>query len=470
MSTSNTNSFVQLLKAGTDYADWGTRELIPSADGRLTQVAYTDQDFWTKLKVIYNLGELSQNDLVSTWSSIREHINNSSISEKVIGDIFRVAAQLRKVENKTVRVVDFSPPADRGLTIKSGLDDIPIVIGQTSAVGASIVVDSTAPAAGSVKAEDVVVSAPYICMALLRLMTKPVESFSRSLPTVKTSFGRFYGMQSNTVTDFTIPINSLQQLSTGLDTYPVCNSTMAWMMGHAEGSVPRNDKNHGFMRFLIFQHTEMRGMQIYKMILTALVNLPAITPAQFLRAVETPDAVKAIKTVVLVATVHDNPSRQTPTYWWKYGKYVEPAYFIDLSVGRNPKFAFFLACILNEMGLVTGPDYANPKNIKALEPIKNNLDLASYYEGLSRNFSTLYRPLETESGVGIGIAMQMGGAAAPRPQAAKRTTTDNQNPPPKRTAVQPPANTQPPPATPTSAATPVDAMNAAIEAGLMEQL
>ncbi|WIM49645.1 nucleocapsid [Babaco nucleorhabdovirus 1] len=468
----NTAAYIQALKAGTGYEDWGSRDAIPSADGKLVQVEYSDADFWSKLKVIYNLGELTSGDLVSTWTTIKDSIDKSTISEVTIGQMFRVASHVRAVEDKKVRIIpDFTPPADKQIGVKTGLDAAPIVIGQTSAAGTTISVGAPSGPSQATNAEDASVAAPYLCMALLRLMTKPVESFTRSLASIKTSFGRFYGMQSSLVTDFVAPINSLQQLSTGLDTYPTCNSTMAWIMGFVEQSVPKNNKNHGFLRYLIFQHAEMRGMQIYKMILTALVGLPAITPAQFLRAVETPDAVKAIHTVMIVATVHDNPKRQTPSYWWKYGKYVEPAYFVDLSVGRNAKFGFFLACILNEMGLVTGPDYANPKNIRALEPIKNNPEMSGYYEGLSRNFAILYRSLETESGVGIGIAMQMGGAPAPRPAATKRTADGPTEQPNKR-----PHNQEPQPGPSSSgagqppAATPVDAMNAAIRLGLIDQL
>ncbi|ARJ54291.1 nucleocapsid protein [Potato yellow dwarf virus] len=471
MTNANTSSFIQALKAGTEYEDWKTRDEIPAADGKLVQIKYSDDDFWTKLKTIYNLGEMASGDLVTSWKSIKDSIDNSTISEEIIGSIFRVAAHVKSVENKTQAIIsNFTPPVERNIGTKSGLDKASIVIGQTSAIGSNITVPAAGTEAPSVNADDAAVAAPYLCMALLRLMTKPVESFSRSLSTLKTSFGRFYGMQSSIITEFTAPVNSLQQLATGLDTYPTCSSTIAWMLGYAELNVPRNNKNHGFLRFLIFQHAEMRGMQIYKMILTALVGLPAITPAQFLRAIETPDAVKAIKTALLIATTHDKPGRQDPTYWWKYGKYIEPAYFVDLSVGRNAKFAFFLACILNEMGLVTGPEYANPKNIKALDPIKSNIDMTSYYEGLSKNFAILYRSLETESGVGIGIAMQMGGAPAPRAAAKKRTAEDATTQQTKRTAPPPPQDQAAPSTSTTPAATAVDAMNAAVQAGVMDML
>ncbi|ADE45268.1 nucleocapsid protein [Potato yellow dwarf virus] len=471
MNNANTAQFVQLLKGGKEYEDWNSRDDIPAADGKLVQIEYSDADFWSKLTTIYSLDDLGPSDLVAAWTRIRESIDNSTISESIIGEIFRVAAHIKKVEDKTSRIIgSFAPPTARGVVTKTGLDTAPIVFGQSVTVGADITVQNTAPTVRTTDAGDAVVSAPYLCMALLRLMTKPVESFNRSLTTIRTSYGRFYGMQSAEVTNFSAPLNSLQQLSTGLDTYPTCNSTMAWMMGFAEGSILRNNKNHGFMRFLIFQHAEMRGMQIYKMILTALAGLPAITPAQFLRAIEIPDAVKAIKTVMKIATTLDKPGRQDPTYWWKYGKYIEPSYFVDLSVGRNTKFAYLMACILNEMSLINGPEYANPKNIKALESIKNNIELTNYYEGLSRNFSILYRSLETESGIGIGIAMQMGGAPAPKARAQKRA---NEEAPPAAQKRATPAAQQDQQAAGTSgtaSATPVDAMNAALQSGVLDQL
>ncbi|UPG17077.1 nucleocapsid protein [Alphanucleorhabdovirus physostegiae] len=424
----NVNDALALLSNEVKYSEWDSREHIPSAGGKAVQVEYTYNDYLSKITSLYDLSPMESTDIATSFISLMDSIEKSTLTEKEIAMIFRIAFQIKNIEKSSDRLLSKArqcPEGKEGI-VKSALDNVKLSGGELQTAAASI----TIPAGGVAQApkqppsaSDVAVSGPYICMALLRLIAKTVESFQRSLTTLKANFGRFYGVQSQAVNDFAPPTQSLMQIIQGLDTYTAASQTLSWMLGQAETTVPRSDKNHGFMRYLIYQHAEMRGMQVYKMLLTTLAGLPAITPAKFLRAIEIPDAVTTIKTIVNIVQKLDLPPERVIDYHWKYAKYVDQSYFVNLSASRNAKFIYLIACIMEKEGLVTGPAYANPKNIKVLEALKNNPSTSAYFEKMADNFHMVYEGLEGLSGEGVGVVMRMSNPHRPMKRPAQETAT-----------------------------------------------
>nr|CDK85657.1 Nucleoprotein [Eggplant mottled dwarf virus] len=438
----NVNDALALLSNEVKYAEWDSRDHIPSTGGKPVQVEYSYEDYLSKITSLYDLGPMENADIAASFIKLMDSIEKSTLTEVEIAMIFRIAFQIKNIERSSERLLTNAKqhPDGKSNIVKSALDDVKLAGEEQQTAAASI----TIPAGGvspqpkpTPSSADVAVSGPYICMALLRLVAKTVESFQRSLPTLKSSFGRFYGVQSQAVNSFSPPTRSLIQIIQGLDTYTAASQTLSWMLGQAESTIPRSDKNHGFMRYLIYQHAEMRGMQVYKMLLTTLAGLPAITPAKFLRAIEIPDAVTTIKTIVDIVKKLDLPPERVVDHHWKYAKYVDQSYFVNLSASRNTKFIYLIACIMEKEGLITGPAYANPKNIKVLESIKNNPSTSAYFERMADNFHMVYEGLESLSGEGVGVVMRMSNPHRPMKRPAPEATTS--------TAKRPAPASQPPP-------------------------
>ncbi|UTQ50619.1 MAG: nucleocapsid [Tomato alphanucleorhabdovirus 1] len=443
----NVNDALTLLNNEAKYAEWDSRDHIPSTGGKPTQTEYSLPDYLSKITSLYDLGHMESVDISAEFIKLMDSIEKSTLTETEIALIFRIAFQIKNIERSSDRLLSNAKqyPDGKSNIIKSALDNVKLSGEDQQTAAASI----TIPAGGvapqpkpSLNTDDVAVSGPYICMALLRLVAKTVESFQRSLPTLKSSFGRFYGFQSQAVNSFAPPTQSLMQIIQGLDTYTAASQTLSWMLGQAETTIPRSDKNHGFMRYLIYQHAEMRGMQVYKMLLTTLAGLPAITPAKFLRAIEIPDAVTTIKTIVDIVQKLDLPPERVTDHHWKYAKYVDQSYFVNLSASRNTKFIYLIACIMEKEGLVTGPSYANPKNIKVLEAIKNNPSTSAYFEKMADNFHLVYEGMESLSGEGVGVVMRMSNPHRPMKRPAQEATTSAAkrpapaNPPTQETSMQ----------------------------------
>ncbi|QYF49875.2 MAG: putative nucleocapsid protein [Alphanucleorhabdovirus xinjianensis] len=434
----------RLVEEG-EFKDWQDRADIPAVSGKPEQTEYTDAVYKSKILKYIALNKVTNSQMVIDWSNVQKDLKDGP-TESTLRKIIVLGANLRGLEGTAAEPatdltkVTFPPGATEAATA----DTKKIVVG---AVVSAQQLDATPSTQASNETDDETTQAKaigFLCCTLIRLINRTPESYLRALPQIKMSFGKFYGEQSVTVSSFAPSMQALSAIATGLSTYRHCANTISLWLATAEAEVSKSSRNFGLFRYLLFQHCEMVGMQLYKLTMQILAALPEMNPAEFLESVRVNDSKKGISTIYKIVRELDNPSRNPKTYYWKYAKLVDSTFFLNLSMSRNLLLGYVLALIMNDQGLVTGNEYSNPKNIKALEAVQGVMKQRA--ETLADNFSKIYRVLEEERGTGLGLAAQM---MKGKPLSASRETQKRGADAPATSTKRAKSGNQPPAATTT---------------------
>ncbi|ARJ35799.1 nucleocapsid [Citrus chlorotic spot virus] len=276
----------------------------------------------------------------------------------------------------------------------------------------------------------------YICLSLMRLAVKRVETFMKGTPQLVTAYHILMGDHSPFLASFNYSRGLCSNISSLFNQCDDMKRTLAHHCAVADESHHNNRTVHGPLRFLILQHMDLNGMVPYGMYVDMKRGLPLLKPGTILTWLH--DA-QVASTLMLISKINkDHDRTDKADRFWRYCRCIDPGFFIELQQSRCYILIARMADILVRGGCVNVTEYSDPKKA---ESIKDKANILANAERFGIEFMAAYNALSgTSEGAGP-VARALASAAVgqptrrilvprnPRPQPTVNVTS---NPPPQR--------------------------------------
>ncbi|KAJ4718843.1 hypothetical protein OWV82_010476 [Melia azedarach] len=326
------------------------------------QTEYSFEDYVSKLSM-YAIEGKTDSEIINTWTAIEKAMSDNSFSESHLKDMLECALNLRGRPETSRPLLNITAPS-QDFVFSTTPDTDPIST-STSTKSSQVLQHPSGEGSTRESSESQAKAICYICCSYMRLIAKPANHIQKALTKIKCSYGHLYGGFSTLLQNFNPPTAWSKRIKTGLIKYKAIAGTLSYHLGTAEASLSRSDADYALCRYLLFQYTEMMGMQIYKMSLALMHHMKHITPGLFLTWVENDRSKECTEEIYKIATGLHSTENPTKNYYWKYAKMVDPTYFLNLSIRRNKFLGAVLAKLLKNYGLCDIKEYADPENMVA---------------------------------------------------------------------------------------------------------
>ncbi|KAL7188076.1 hypothetical protein ACSBR1_038013 [Camellia fascicularis] len=168
-------------------------------------------------------------------------------------------------------------------------------------------------------------AACYLSANLMKLITKSVVNYMRSMDRIAKGFLSFYKTSSFTVYSFKPSIRELLVIKHGLSSCVDIKNTLVNHVAYADTRYQYDSDRTklGLLRFVIVQHLELTRMSAYQMFVELIHKLTLMKPTQ-------------IFTRICIS--FDRPSHKQgsiPSRFWRYARIVDPSYFLQLQSKSN---------------------------------------------------------------------------------------------------------------------------------------
>lgn len=183
-------------------------------------------------------------------------------------------------------------------------------------------------------------AACYLSANLMKLITKSVDNYMRSMDRIAKGFFSFYKTSSFTVESFKPSIRELSVIKHGLSSCVDIKNTLVNHVAYADTryQYDSDQTKLGLLRFVIVQHLELTGMSAYRMFVEVIHKLPLMTTGPFLARLRIPETEDCIDEIGRICMSFDRPSHKQgsiPSRFWRYARIVDPGYFLKLQSKSN---------------------------------------------------------------------------------------------------------------------------------------
>ncbi|AAV92082.1 N [Taro vein chlorosis virus] len=334
---------------------------IPSSKSLIPQTAYTIAALKTKLK-FWEVTAKDDPTIASDWAGVCTAITAGTFSATNLKTVCELAFNLRK-PHETGNVFIHTVPSDWTSSISTdSVDTTPIPATESDATLSTV---SAAVQSGA--AEDAATKAKaisFLCCALIRLSVKEPSHIMTAITSIRQRFGSLYGLASATLNAITFTRQQLSRIKQGIETYSLARGTIFYYVRYADTTYGSSDKSYGVCRFLLFQHLELEGMHIYKMILALLTEWSTVPIGLLLTWIRNPKSALAVVEIKNIITNFDKAGVDKS---WKYSRMIDNTFFLNISSRRNVYMCALLAS-LNKRHVPQGVgDYADPRNIAVIK-------------------------------------------------------------------------------------------------------
>nr|QCS90257.1 nucleoprotein [Maize mosaic nucleorhabdovirus] len=334
---------------------------IPSSKSLIPQTAFTPDELRRSLK-FWQVTTKVAATVASDWTNLATALTNGTFSATHLRTLCELAFNLKAPTGTgTIFIHEIADPW-KGC-IDANAPDTVAIPATDSDVNMSTV-SSGSTASGTEDAEVKMKAISFLCCTLLRLSVKEPSHIMQAINSIRQRFGSLYGVSSPTLNSVTFNRSQLSRIKQGIETYPSARGTVFYYTRYADVTHGYTTKEYGICRFLLFQHLELEGMHIYKMLLALLGEWSTVPIGLLLTWIRNPRSKLAINEIVKIVKELDKPEVDKG---WKYARMVNNTFFLDLSSRRNTYLCAVLAS-LNKKNVPQGSgEYADPTNIAVIK-------------------------------------------------------------------------------------------------------
>ncbi|AWT62660.1 nucleocapsid [Clerodendrum chlorotic spot virus] len=271
----------------------------------------------------------------------------------------------------------------------------------------------------------------YICLSLMRLAVKRVETFMKGTPQLITAYHVLMGDHSPFLSSFNYSRGLCSNISSLFNQCDDMKRTLAHHCAVADESHHSNRTVHGPLRFLILQHMDLNGMVPYGMYVDMKRGLPLLSPGSILTWLHDAQVAPILLLLSKINKEHDRVDK--PDRFWRYSRSIDPGFFVELQQSRCYILIARMADILVRGGCVNVTEYSDPKKA---ESIKDKANIMANAERFGTEFMLSYNALSGAAEGAGPVARALANAAAgnpmrrilvqrnPRPQPAVNVTVN----------------------------------------------
>ncbi|AZP55470.1 nucleocapsid protein [Morogoro maize-associated virus] len=334
---------------------------IPSSKSLIPQTAYTVDTLKTKLK-FWEVTHKEAATIATDWNTVTTSLNGGSFSAANLKTLCELAFNLRKPHEAGDVFVHTIPSDWSGGLTTEAVDTSPIPATENDVTVSTV--SASTPSGSTEDAEIKAKAISFLCCALLRLSVKEPSHIMSAITSIRQRFGSLYGLSSNMLNTVQFTRQQLSRIKQGIETYPAARGTIFYYIRYADTQYSNSDKSYGVCRFLLFQHLELEGMHIYKMLLALLTEWSTVPIGLLLTWIRNPKSALAVAEIKNIVTNYDKPSLDKS---WKYARMVDNTFFLNIASRRNVYMCALLAS-LNKKHVPQGSgDYADPRNIAVIK-------------------------------------------------------------------------------------------------------
>nr|AYN79141.1 nucleocapsid protein [maize Iranian mosaic virus] len=340
---------------------------IPSSKSIIPQTEFSDAELKKTLK-FWEVTAMDDATMVTQWSGVQSALAGGTFSAQNLKELCQLAFNLRKPHEPGHVFIHNIPDSWKAYLEAATPDGTAIpatenestmsTIGAAAATGSA---DETAPNKAAAIA--------FLSCTLMRLAIKEPKHIMDAMTNIRSRYGSLYGRSSPFLNSVTFNLSQLSRIKQGLETYAVARGTLFYYTRHADSTYTYTTPSYGICRYLLFQHLELEGMHIYKMLLALQTEWATVPMRLLLTWIRNPRSKLAVLEIVKILT---NWDKANVDKGWKYARLVNNTFFLNLSSRRNTYLCAVLAA-LNKKFVPQGTgDYVNPNNIAVIK----NMDSA----------------------------------------------------------------------------------------------
>lgn len=352
---------------------------------------------------LFEIKHRTDTEVVNDWTTIKKALDDNTFSKGHLRMMVNLALNVRGVNVTDTPLITPDVPSGNAGTYNYNTQPDLITMSAPATYLAARATTSTSGAAIATESnQSRAMAICFICAIYMRLFTKETSHIEKALPSAKAAFGSLYNRRSTFLNSFRPVLSWAEKVKNGLNAVRICTNTLGYRLAVAEEKVPRDSPNYGICRFLLFQHLEMVGMQTYKFTRILMDDLNIFSPEQFLRWASVLKFRDTIQRIYEIWTEWDNAKDPNRTFYWKYAKLSNDAYFVGLNARRNQYYTAMLVRMLKRRGLAKSDDYSDPENMVAIKNMNERIKANAFRD--ADMMLEAHTSLQTVRGEGAGLA------------------------------------------------------------------
>nr|AQN78371.1 nucleocapsid [Citrus leprosis virus N] len=204
----------------------------------------------------------------------------------------------------------------------------------------------------------------YICLSLLRLCVKEVDTFLKGVQQLKSSYHILMGAHSEYMTSFQYSRGMCSNIASLFNQCEDLRRTLAHHCAIADETFHQARNVHGPLRFLILQHMDLTGMIPYGMYIDLKMGLPLLSPGLLLTWLHDAHVSNVLALISEINTKYDTLT--SGDRFWRYSRGIDPGFFLPLQQSKCYILIARMADILVRSGIVSVTQYSDPRNARCI--------------------------------------------------------------------------------------------------------